>query len=141
MTAPNCIFCAIVEGTEPCASVEEDERTLAFMDRAPANPGHVLVIPKRHSADMWDVPEEDALAVMATALRVARRIQIGLDADGLNLMQATREAGFQDVFHFHVHVIPRYHGDAIVPPWPLDHRAGNNEELRGIAERLRQVTL
>jgi histidine triad (HIT) family protein len=141
MTAPNCIFCAIVEGTEPCASVEEDERTLAFMDRAPANPGHVLVIPKRHSADMWDVPEEDALAVMAPALRVARRIQIGLDADGLNLMQATREAGFQDVFHFHVHVIPRYHGDAIVPPWPLDHRVGNNEGLRGIAERLRHVTL
>jgi histidine triad (HIT) family protein len=65
---------------------------------------------------MWDVPEEDVLAVMSTALRVARRIQLALDADGLNLLQATREAGFQDVFHFHVHVIPRYHGDAIVLP-------------------------
>jgi histidine triad (HIT) family protein len=139
--APDCVFCAIAEGREPCASVEEDERTLAFMDRAPANPGHVLVIPKRHSQDMWDVPEGDALAVMATALRVAQRIQIALDADGLNLLQATRAAAFQDVFHFHVHVIPRYRGDAIVPPWSTSQPMVDMEERQRVAGRLRQVTL
>jgi histidine triad (HIT) family protein len=135
----NCVFCAIVGGREPYAGVDEDEQTLAFMDIAPATPGHVLVVPKHHSQDMWDVPEDDAVAVMITARRVARRIQLALKAEGLNLMQATRAAGFQDVFHFHLHVIPRYSGDTIVPPWPRDHPRGDPQEISRIAVQLRDA--
>jgi len=108
-----CIFCTIIEGQAPAEVVFEDEETLAFMDINPANPGHTLVIPKRHIQDIYGMDEETAAAVMRTAVRVARAIKRALQPDGMNLVQSNERAGGQDIFHFHIHVIPRWYGDGL----------------------------
>jgi histidine triad (HIT) family protein len=113
MSDRECIFCAIVEGRAPAEVVFEDEETLAFMDTNPANPGHTLVIPKRHARDIYGLDEEMAAAVMRTALRVAKAIRAALQPDGLNLLQSNGPAGGQAIFHFHMHVIPRWYGDGL----------------------------
>jgi histidine triad (HIT) family protein len=121
----NCVFCAIVDGRQAAAVVYEDDHTLAFLDITAVMDGHTLVIPKRHAVDIWDISPEDAAAVMRTAHRMARRIKEVLDPDGLTLFQANQAAGWQDVFHLHVHLVPRLTGDHLCRPWtaepvPLD---------------------
>jgi histidine triad (HIT) family protein len=112
MSDERCIFCAIIEGQAPAEMVFEDEDTLAFMDINPANPGHILVIPKRHVRDIYELDEETA-AVMKTAVLVARAIKRALHPDGMNLVQSNERAGGQEIFHFHIHVIPRWYGDGL----------------------------
>jgi histidine triad (HIT) family protein len=129
-----CIFCAIVARQAPVAMVYEDEYTLAFLDIHPANPGHTLVIPKRHARDLLDVSAEDLSHVMRTVQRVARAIDAALRPDGINLIQANRPAAFQSVFHFHVHVIPRWEGDGLKPIWR--HGRATEGELRDMAKRI-----
>lgn len=109
----SCIFCAIVARQQPAEIVYEDERTMAFMDINPANPGHTLVIPKRHAATIFEIDEEDAAAVMRAAVRVARAIRAALAPEGLNLVQSNGRAAGQEIFHLHVHVIPRWVGDGL----------------------------
>lgn len=109
----NCIFCAIAEGRAPAEVVFEDKETMAFMDINPANSGHTLVIPKRHARDIYELDEETAAAVMRTALRVTRAIKAALQPDGMNLLQSNGRAGGQVVPHFHMHIIPRWHGDGL----------------------------
>lgn len=113
----DCIFCRIVAGDAPSFVVYEDGRTMAFVDRGQATYGHTLVVPRLHAADIWAISESDARAVMAMAKRVAPLLDERLAPDGLNLTQSNRPAGWQDVFHFHLHVIPRWQGDGLVPPW------------------------
>jgi histidine triad (HIT) family protein len=108
-----CIFCAIIEGQAPAEVLFEDEETLAFMDINPANPGHTLVIPKRHVQDIYGMDEEMVAAVMRATVRVAKAIKRALQPDGMNLVQSNERAGGQDVFHFHIHVIPRWYGDGL----------------------------
>ena len=136
-TPDSCIFCAIADGRAPAEVVYEDEHTVAFMDINPAAKGHVLVIPKRHARDLFDVSEEDVQHVMRAVLRVARAIEKALRPDGLNLMHATRRAAFQSVYHFHVHVIPRWWNDGIRPLWR--HAAGDPDELRAVGARIREA--
>jgi histidine triad (HIT) family protein len=112
-----CIFCRIVAGDAPAFVVAEDDRTVAFLDRGQATEGHTLVVPRSHAADIWSISDIDACAVMAMAKRVAHLLDERLSPDGLNLTQSNRSAAWQDVFHFHVHVIPRWEGDGLVPPW------------------------
>ncbi len=107
-----CIFCQIAAGQEPSSNVYEDEICLAFMDIQPVNPGHVLIIPKMHSNDLSDLPPQ----VGAHLFQVAQRIALSLPAtnlknEGIDLFLAHGEAAGQDVFHVHLHVIPRYRGD------------------------------
>ncbi|WEG08903.1 HIT family protein [Microbacterium horticulturae] len=104
----DCIFCAIVAGTAPSVIVAEDERTLAFMDINPVSDGHLLVIPKAHSADLLDIPPEDLTAVTLMAQRLARDAVDEFGADGVNLLNSCGADAWQTVFHFHLHVIPRY---------------------------------
>lgn len=113
MSYRHCIFCDIVESRAPAAMVFEDGETLAFMDINPANPGHTLVIPKQHVRNIYELDEETAAAVMRTTVRVARAIKRALQPDGMNLVQSNERAGGQDVFHFHMHIIPRWHGDGL----------------------------
>ena len=108
-----CIFCAIVEGRAPAEVVFEDGETLAFMDINPANPGHTLIIPKRHVRDIYELDEETAAVVMRTTVRVARALKRALQPDGMNLVQSNERAGGQEIFHFHIHVIPRWYGDGL----------------------------
>jgi histidine triad (HIT) family protein len=117
MADPDCIFCKIVAGDLPATIVDEDERTLAFMDIAPATRGHVLVIPRAHSSDLRSVAAEDLSAVALAAQRVAHNVKERLGADGVNLLNSCGAAAWQTVFHFHVHVIPRYDGDPLRLPW------------------------
>jgi len=133
---PNsCIFCAIAAGQAPAIVVYEDEHTMAFMDIKPATRGHLLVIPRRHSRDLFDVSAEDLQHVMRTVQRVARAADRALQPDGLNLMQSNRIAAFQSVYHFHVHLIPRWFGDGIVPPWR--HAPGDPQVLQELGAKIR----
>jgi histidine triad (HIT) family protein len=114
---PDCIFCKIVAGDIPASRVAEDERAIAFMDISPATRGHVLVIPREHAADLIEVAPADLAACAALAQRIAGRQLDVLGADGVNLLNSCRPAAWQTVFHFHIHVIPRYDDDPLRLPW------------------------
>jgi histidine triad (HIT) family protein len=132
----DCVFCDIVAGNAPAEVVDEDEVTMSFLDIAPFTHGHVLVVPRLHTDDLWSVDEDTAAAVMRAAHRVAGRVRERLRPDGLNLLQATRQVAFQTVFHLHVHVIPRYVDDGVtVPAWPKAPRS--RDELAAVGARLR----
>lgn len=116
-TSDDCIFCKIVAAELPARIVRRDERTIAFMDIAPATYGHVLVIPRNHSRDLLEIPSEDLAAVALAAQQVAVRAQERLGAQGINLINSCGAAAWQTVFHFHMHVIPRYADDPLKLPW------------------------
>src|SRR5215211_4803234 len=111
--AEDCIFCKIVGGELPATKVDEDEHTVAFMDRSPATREHALVVPRRHTQDLYSIDPEDLAHTLRAAQRLAARMRDTLGADGINLLNSTRPAAWQTVFHFHVHVIPRYDGDPL----------------------------
>jgi histidine triad (HIT) family protein len=132
---PDCIFCKIVAGEIPALIVDEDERTIAFMDINPATRGHLLVIPREHSRDLLEVDPDDLAATANMAQTLARRIMDRLDADGVNLLNSCRAAAWQTVFHFHVHVIPRYYDDPMKLPWIPE--PGDLAEIEAAAQALR----
>ena len=132
--AEDCIFCKIVAGELPAEKVDEDDRTLAFMDIAPATRGHTLVIPREHATDLLEIAQEDLAAVAHAAQDVARRQKDRLGADGVNLLNSCGRPAWQTVFHFHMHVIPRYEGDPL--QLPVKPGAGGND-LAAVAEELR----
>jgi len=134
MSDPNCIFCKIVAGELPAKIVDEDERTIAFMDIAPATRGHALVIPRAHSVDLLSIEEPDLLAVAAAARRLAGAAMERLGADGVNLLNSCGAAAWQTVFHFHVHVIPRYSEDPLRLPWTPS--PGEEQEIAAAAQEL-----
>jgi histidine triad (HIT) family protein len=134
-TDPSCLFCRIVAGDLPATIVEEDERTVAFMDINPATRGHVLVVPREHVTDLLEIGEEDLAACAATARRVAARTKNALSADGVNLMNSCGAAAWQTVFHFHVHVIPRYEDDPLRLPWVPG--PGDPDEIAAAGAELR----
>jgi len=133
--ADDCIFCSIVTGDAPVTKVDEDEHTIAFMDIHPWTEGHALVIPKEHYQDLYEIPDEVLGQVMSAAKRLAGRVRDGLDADGVNLLNSTGRAAWQTVFHFHVHVIPRYEDDPL--ELPVRPEEGDPDEIKQIAEKLR----
>jgi histidine triad (HIT) family protein len=134
MADPDCIFCKIVAGELPARIVDEDERTIAFMDIAPATRGHALVIPRAHVPDLLDVDRQDLSAVMLASQRLAARATERLGADGVNLLNSCGRAAWQTVFHFHIHVIPRYDGDPLRLPWTP--AAGDQEQISAAAQEL-----
>ena len=113
----DCIFCKIVAGEIPATKVHEDELTVAFMDVNPGARGHLLVVPREHSPDVHAIGSRDLAAVAATAQKMAGLAVEKLGADGVNIIQNNGGAAWQTVFHYHVHVLPRYAGDPIVLPW------------------------
>jgi len=114
---PDCLFCRIAAGELPATRVDEDDRTITFMDINPATRGHVLVIPREHSKDLLEIDAEDLAAVTRAAQRIAQVMPERLDADGVNLLNSCGRAAWQTVFHFHMHVIPRYDADPLRLPW------------------------
>jgi histidine triad (HIT) family protein len=132
---PDCIFCKIVAGELPAQIVDEDERTIAFMDINPATRGHLLVIPREHTRNLLEVEPEDLEACATMAQRMARRISERLEPDGVNLLNSCGEAAWQTVFHFHVHVIPRYRDDPLKLPWTP--APGDSDEIEAAAKTLR----
>jgi histidine triad (HIT) family protein len=134
MTDPDCIFCKIVAGELPATIVDEDERTIAFMDISPATRGHALVIPRAHSVDLLSVDAQDLQAVAMASQRLARMVSARLGADGVNLVNSCGAAAWQTVFHFHMHVIPRYEDDPLRLPWTP--APGDPEEIASAAKDL-----
>ena len=135
MTDPDCIFCKIVAGEIPSHKIDEDDRTIAFMDINPWTRGHALVIPKEHSRNLYDIAGEDLAAVAAAAQRLALRVRDRLGAEGINVLQSNEPVAMQTVFHYHVHVIPRYSDDGL--RLPAHPKPAVHEELAALAEELR----
>jgi histidine triad (HIT) family protein len=131
---PDCLFCKIVAGEVPATRVHEDERTIAFMDINPATRGHVLVIPRAHAQDLLAIDPEDLAACAQTAQLIARRQHERLGTDGVNLLNSCGAQAWQTVFHFHVHVIPRYAGDPLRLPWTPE--PGDREAIAAAARDL-----
>lgn len=129
----DCLFCRIVAGELPSTRVHEDDRVIAIMDIFPATRGHALVIPRVHAQDVHDVSEDDLAATALMAKRLAARAVSGLGADGVTIMQSNGPAAWQTVFHYHVHVIPRYEGDPLVLPWTPGPSPADPAELADIS--------
>ena len=135
MSDPDCIFCKIVAGEIPGQIIAEDEHTIAFMDINPATRGHALVIPRRHSRDLLEIDQDDLAYTIAGAQRLARRVKERLGADGVSLLNSCGAAAWQTVFHFHIHVIPRYIDDPLRLPWTP--APGDMDEIAAVADELR----
>jgi histidine triad (HIT) family protein len=135
MADDDCIFCKIVAGEIPAQKIDEDEHTIAFMDINPWTRGHALVIPKEHTRNLWEAPKETLDSTIEMAQRVAIKQRDNLDCAGVNLLNSTEPAAWQTVFHYHVHVIPRYEDDPLqLPGRPMDV---GQDELAKVAEELR----
>jgi histidine triad (HIT) family protein len=134
MADPDCLFCKIVAGDVPATKVHEDERTVAFMDINPGSRGHLLVIPREHATDVHEIGPEDLAAVARTGQAMAGRVRDRLGADGVNLLNSAGAAAWQTVFHFHLHVIPRYVGDPLRLPWSPE--PGDPDEIAATAAEL-----
>jgi histidine triad (HIT) family protein len=136
--AADCIFCAIVAGSAPASIVHNDADLLAFMDIRPVTPGHLLIVPKRHAPHLADLDEATGAQMFTVAMRLARAVRAsGLGCEGINLFLADGEAAFQEVFHTHLHVIPRFAGDTfrIDADWSI---SPSRAELDEIAEQVRR---
>ncbi|HEX2313216.1 MAG TPA: HIT family protein [Thermomonospora sp.] len=130
-----CVFCRIVGGQEPAEVVYRDDAAVAFLDITQATRGHTLVVPRRHRTDLADIEPGEAGAVMAAVVRVSALLRRALDAPGINLWHASGETAWQSVFHFHVHVVPRYTPGDLTPPWTETEQPV--EALRGLGDRIR----
>jgi len=130
----DCTFCRILEGALPSWRVYEDEHTVASLDKGQVTRGHTLVVPRRHAEDIWALSEDEARDVMRSVHRVARVLRDKLGPLGMNVTQANGRAAWQEVFHYHVHLIPRYGGDGFNPPWRSTRPS--QEQMREVHERL-----
>jgi histidine triad (HIT) family protein len=133
--ADDCLFCGIVAGSIPSETIDSDERTVAFMDINPATAGHALVVPRAHSADLLEIGTEDLSATTLAAQRLAKRMKEVLGADGVNLINACGASAWQTVFHFHIHVVPRYEDDPLKLPWIPE--PGDSDEIAAMAAKVR----
>ena len=131
----NCIFCKIANGEIPSKTIYEDDDFRVILDLAPATKGHALILPKEHFRNLFDLPEEVASKVMVLAKKLASEMKDKLECDGFNIMQNNEEVAGQTVFHFHMHLIPRYQGDCQKIEW--DKGEPDSEELESIR---RQIT-
>jgi histidine triad (HIT) family protein len=136
----DCAFCDIVAGTAPSSIVYDDDVVMAFLDIQPVNPGHTLVIPKRHYAGMAEMDEETGMHLFKITVQIAQAIrESGVQCEGINLFVADGEAAFQDVFHVHIHVLPRFSGDS----FKIDADRGDQpsrSELDRVARLIRDAT-
>ena len=133
--ADDCIFCKIIAGELPSERVDEDEHTVAFMDLNPWTRGHALVVPRRHSRNLYEIEESDLRHSAVASKRLALRMRERLRCDGVNLINACEAAAWQTVFHFHVHVVPRFTGDPLrVPVTP---QQADEADLAAVAAELR----
>ncbi len=130
----DCIFCKIAKGEIPCDKIYENDKVLAFLDIAPVNKGHTLVIPKEHHKDLLEMPEHLLAEVAKAAKLIGKAIKESLNADGINIGQNNGKVAGQVVMHFHLHIIPRFDNDGL-KMWPQKKYAEG--ESKGIAEKIR----
>jgi histidine triad (HIT) family protein len=136
MNVDSCIFCKIAQKQVPSTLVYEDEKTVAFLDIRPLNEGHTLVIPKEHYENIFDIPKELICHVHGVTKRVAITVEKATHADGISIIQQNGEAAGQEIFHLHVHVIPRYKGQKL--PRFSELSEADREKLSRTAAKIRQ---
>ncbi len=130
----NCVFCSIIGHEIPSATIYEDKIVKAILDIGPSAKGHTVLIPKEHSADIYELPDETAAHLLVVAKKIAKVLKQELCCDGINILQNNGKAAGQTVNHFHVHIIPRYENDTVKISWePLSYGEG---ELQSLAERI-----
>lgn len=135
MNNTDCLFCKIVRGEIPCTKVYEDESHLAFLDINPVNLGHTLIVPKAHSRNMFDAPDETLASLIKTGKRIAQAVKEGVTADGINIAINNEKAAGQIIFHLHMHIIPRTDDDGF-RHWKGQRRYKQGEEAE-IAEKIK----
>ncbi len=134
MTKDSCIFCKIANGTVPSKTIYEDEDFRVILDLGPATKGHALILPKQHSANLYELPDETAAKVMVLAKKMAAGMTEKLQCDGFNIVQNNGEVAGQTVMHYHLHLIPRYRDDGQKILWRPNEVS--QEELEQIKEKL-----
>ncbi len=117
MIKDDCIFCKIANGIIPSATVYEDDDFRAILDIAPAHKGHTIILPKAHADNIYELSDSCASKALPVAKKIAAAIKAETGCDGINILQNNETAAGQSVFHFHIHVIPRYENDGILPVW------------------------
>lgn len=117
MKNDNCIFCKIASGEIPSVTLHEDEDFRVILDVGPASKGHALILPKDHYANIYELPEEMTAKAYVLAKKIAARLTDALNCDGFNILQNNGELAGQTVFHFHIHLIPRYQNDNVGLTW------------------------
>ena len=131
MKKQDCIFCRIISGEIPSTTIYENSKFKVIMDIAPANKGHVLILPKEHYDNIYDIDTATAGELFELAVMTARALKSVLDCDGMNILQNNGTVAGQTVFHFHMHIIPRYEGDTVNIGWKeLSYDDGEMEQLR-----------
>ena len=126
----NCIFCKIANGKIPAATLYEDENFRVILDLGPASKGHALILPKSHAANIYELSDEMAAKAMILAKKMATSMTAALKCDGFNIVQNNGECAGQTVFHFHMHLIPRYKGDQVGITWhPGELSDADKEEI------------
>ena len=134
MINDDCIFCKLANGVFPTNKIYEDDDFSVILDAAPANAGHALILPKNHFANLFEIDDETAAKVIPVAKKVAAALKAELNCDGVNVVQNNGTAAGQTVFHFHVHVIPRYDDDNVGLGWPQG--TPDADEQAALAEKL-----
>ncbi len=136
-----CVFCRIAKKKEPASIVFEDRDTIAFMDIRPVNRGHALIMPKKHYKDMLEMPAEEVGRLFVHVQEVAKKIKRVTGADGISIMASNGKAAMQDVFHMHVHIIPRFTADkarsAFISLMKPLLKKPSRSELEGVAETIK----
>ena len=117
MKKDDCIFCKLANGVIPTNSLYEDDVVKVIFDAGPASSGHVLILPKEHFDNVYSLDDDTAAHIFQVAVKVAKALKEGLDLEGLNIVQNNGEIAGQTVFHFHMHIIPRYKGDTVNVGW------------------------
>lgn len=133
----DCIFCKIVAAEIPASIVYEDEDVLAFLDIRPFNHGHVLVVSKEHVRNLLDAHEDVLQKLITASQKIARGITTAFGADGITLKMNSERAGGQDVFHIHIHIVPRYENDGLFPP--TQHKTYEGNEMNEVATKIKNA--
>jgi histidine triad (HIT) family protein len=132
----SCIFCKIVKKQAPASIIYEDETVIVFLDKRPLNEGHTLVIPKKHYVDIFDIPENQLSQVHKVAKQVSVAVKKATKADGISIIQQNGKAAAQDIFHLHVHVVPRFEGQKL--PRFSDLKEVERGKLEVMAKKIKQ---
>ena len=117
MKKDDCIFCKLANGDIPVDAIYEDDLVKVIFDAGPASEGHVLIIPKSHADGIYDLTDEQAERIFAVAVKVSNALKKAFEPDGLNVVQNNGDIAGLTVFHFHMHLIPRYKGDGVNVGW------------------------
>ena len=136
MKEKDCIFCKIAAGEIPSATLYEDDDFRVILDLGPASKGHALILPKEHYRNLYDIDEEVVAKAMILAKKMVNKLTKVLDCDGYNIVQNNEECAGQSVFHFHMHLVPRFIKDTVTVTWVPGQ--SDNEELDRLSKALRK---